>query len=55
VVLVGLVERLDQDLDRLANLIAKLIGDFLLVVSTLVEQGFERFVLRHAEEAVGTE
>ena len=54
-VLVGLVERLDQDLDRLADLIAKLIGDFLLIVGTLVEQGFERFVLRHAEEAVGTE
>ena len=42
VVLVGLVERLDQDLDRLADLIAKLVGDFLLVAGALVEQGFER-------------
>ena len=43
VVLVGLVERLDQDLDRLADLIAKLVGDFLLVVGALVEQALRAF------------
>ena len=35
-VLIGPVERLDQDLDGLADLIAKLVGDFLLVAGALV-------------------
>ena len=44
VVLVGPVERLDENFDGLADLIAKLVGDFLLVGRTLGEQGFQRLV-----------
>ena len=51
-VLVRPVDRLDQHLDRLADLIAKLVGDFLLVLGALGEQPFERLVLGHAEEPV---
>ena len=49
-ILIGLVERLDQHLDRPPHLIAKLVGDFLLVGRTLGEQGFDRLVVGHAEE-----
>ena len=52
-VLVGLVERMDQHLDRPAHLIAKLVGDLLLVRGALGQQRFERLVLGDAEEALG--
>ena len=51
-VLVGPVERLDEHLDGLADLIAKLVGDFLLVRGALGEHRFQRLVVGHAEEPV---
>ncbi len=44
------IERLDQHLDGLANLIPKLVGDLLLVLGTLGQQRFERVAVCHAEE-----
>ena len=49
------VDRLDEHLDRLAHLIAKLVGDFLLVLGALSQQPFERFLLGHAEEPVAAQ
>ena len=42
-------------LDGLADLIAKLVGDFLLVRGALLEHRLERLVVGHAEEAVDAE
>ena len=44
-VLVDAVERLDQHLDRLAHLVAELVGDLLLVLGALRQQRLERRVL----------
>ena len=42
---------LDQDLHRMAHLQAQLVGDLLLVLGACGQQGFQRLVIRHAEEA----
>ena len=44
---VGPVERLDQHLDRLADLIAELVGDLLLVRGTLGQHRLERLAVGH--------
>jgi len=51
-VLVGPVERVDQDLHRPPHLIAKLISDLLLVGGTLFQQSFEGLILRYAEKSL---
>ena len=52
-VLVGPVERMDQHLDRPPHLIAKLLGDFLLVRRALLRAALRAFDLRDVEEAAG--
>ena len=52
-VLIGPVERMNQHFDRPPHLIAKLVGDFLLVRRTLGEQGFQRLIVGDVEEATG--
>ena len=51
VILIGLVERLDQHLNRPSYLIAKLVGNFLLIGSTLGQQSFNGLVVRNAKES----
>ena len=49
-VLVGPVERVDENLDGMADLEAKLIGHFLLVRGALGQHGFQGLVVGHAKE-----
>ena len=52
-ILVGAVERMDQHFNGPPNLITELVSDFLLVGSTLGEQGFEGLIVGDVEEAAG--
>ena len=49
------VDRVNQHLDRLTHLIAKLVGDLLLVLGALSQQPFERLLLGHAEEPIAAQ
>ncbi len=53
--LVGAIPRPHQQLDRVAHLLAKLVGHLLLVAGARRQQRLDRLLLAHAEEAAHVE
>ncbi|HEV7522411.1 MAG TPA: hypothetical protein VGP89_15010 [Candidatus Angelobacter sp.] len=49
--LVKLVERLDEDFHRVADLVTKLVSDLLLVTGAFLQQFKKSFFRRHTKEA----